>query len=130
MTRGGVTAITVPDNLKAGVTKPDFYEPDLNPSYREMAEFYGTTIIPARVGRARDKAKVENAVQQVERWVLAPLRNQTFFSIAEANRAIWERLEWLNNRAFSKLEGSRRSLWQELDRPALKPLPLNRSARQ
>ena len=122
----GVSAITVPDNLKAGVIKPDFYEPDLNPTYREMAAHYGTTIIPARVRRPRDKAKAENAVQQVERWVLAPLRHQQFFSRTEANRAIRDRLVWLNNRPFTKLPGSRRSLWLELDRPALKPLPRRR----
>jgi transposase len=91
-----------------------------------MAEHYDTTIIPARIRRPKDKAKVENAVQQVERWVLAPLRDQKFFSRAEANRAIWERLEWLNDRPFSKLDGSRRSLWLEIDRPALKPLPAHR----
>jgi transposase len=91
-----------------------------------MAAHYGTTIIPARVRRPRDKAKVENAVQQVERWVLAPLRTQKFFTRAEANRAIRDRLEWLNNRPFTKLPGSRRSLWLELDRPALQPLPPRR----
>lgn len=123
---GGVSAVTVPDNLKAGVIKPDFYEPDINPAYREMATHYGTTVIPTRVRHPRDKAKVENAVQQVERWVLAPLREQKFFSCTEANRAIRERLEWLNNRPFSKLDGSRRSLWLELDRPALRPLPVRR----
>lgn len=123
---GGVSAITVPDNLKAAVTRPDLYEPDLNPAYREMAEHYGTTVIPARVRHPRDKAKVENAVQQVERWVLAPLRDQTFFSRAELNRAMRERLEWLNDRPFSRLEGSRRSWWRDLDRPALKPLPVAR----
>jgi len=123
---GGVPAITVPDNLKAGVIRPDFYDPELNPSYRELAAHYGTTIIPARVRRPRDKAKAENAVQQVERWVLAPLRHQRFFSLAELNRAIRERLEWLNDRPFSALDGSRRSLWQELDRPALQPLPTRR----
>lgn len=122
----GVPTITVPDNLKAGVITPDFYEPDLNPAYREMAAHYDTTIIPARVRRPRDKAKAENAVLQVERWVLAPLRKQTFFSVAEANRAVRERLEWLNDRPFSQLDGSRRSLWRELDRPALQPLPARR----
>ena len=122
----GVPTITVPDNLKAAVTRPDLYEPDLNPAYREMAEHYATTVIPARVRHPRDKAKVENAVQQVERWVLAPLRNQIFFSRAELNRAIRERLDWLNDRPFSRLEGSRRSWWRELDRPALHPLPSTR----
>ncbi len=123
---GGVSAITVPDNLKAAVTRPDLYEPDLNPAYREMAAHYDTTVIPARVRHPRDKAKVENAVQQVERWVLAPLRQQTFFHRAELNRAIRERLDWLNDRPFSRLDGSRRSWWRDLDRPALKPLPVAR----
>jgi transposase len=122
----GVTAVTVPDNLKAGVITPNFYEPELNPAYREMADHYGTTIIPARVRRPRDKAKVENAVLQVERWVLAPLRHQTFFSVAEANQAIRARLDWLNDRPFRALNGSRRSLWRELDRPALQALPTRR----
>jgi len=119
----GVPAILVPDNLKAGVTTPDRYEPELNPTYRELAAYYGATIIPARVRRPRDKAKVENAVQQVERWVLAPLRHQRFFSRGEANQAIRGRLDWLNDRPLTKLDGTRRSLWRELDRPALQPLP-------
>jgi transposase len=125
---GGVTAVTVPDNPKTAVTHADYYEPELNPTYAEMAAYYGTTIIPARVRRPRDKPKVENAVQQVERWVLAPLRNHRFFSLADANRAIGERLAWLNSRPFSRLAGSRRSLWEELDRPALRPLPAQRFA--
>jgi transposase len=125
----GVPTITVPDNLKAAVTRPDLYEPDLNPAYREMADHYGTTVIPARVRRPRDKAKVENAVQQVERWVLAPLRHQRFFSRTELNRAIRERLDWLNDRPFSRLDGTRRTWWTELDRPALQPLPRTRFER-
>lgn len=80
-------------------------------------------IIPTRVRKPRDKAKVENAVQQVERWVLAPLRNQRFFSAQEANAAVAERLVWLNNRAFQKKEGTRRTHFEQIDRPALKPLP-------
>lgn len=120
---GGVPAVTVPDNLKAAVTQADRYEPDLNPTYREMAEHYGTVIVPARVRRPRDKAKVESAVLQVERWVLAPLRDQRFFGLAEANAAIRGRLEWLNDRPLSRLEGTRRTLWEELDRPALRGLP-------
>lgn len=123
---GGVPAVTVPDNLKSAVAHGDFYEPDLNPTYRELADHYGTVIIPARVRRPRDKAKVENAVLQVERWVLAPLRNQRFFSVAEANAALRTRLDWLNDRPLSRLDGTRRSLWQELDRPALRPLPARR----
>jgi transposase len=82
---GGVPEITVPDNLKAGVRSACFYEPDLNRTYLELARHYGTTVIPTRVAKPRDKAKAETAVQIVERWVLAPLRNHTFFSIAELN---------------------------------------------
>jgi transposase len=122
----GVPAALVPDNLKAAVKKACFYEPDLNPTYQELAEHYGAVILPARPRKPRDKAKVENAVQQVERWILAPLRHQRFFSRAEANHAIQERLRWLNNRPFAKLAGSRRSLYEELDRPALQPLPARR----
>jgi transposase len=91
-----------------------------------MAEHYGTVIIPARVGKAKDKAKVESGVLQVERWVLAPLRHHTFFSLAELNEAISKQLEILNNRPFEKLEGTRKSLFEILDKPALKPLPLHR----
>lgn len=123
---GGVPAATVPDNLKVGVTKPNFYDPDVNPTYEELAKHYSTVILPARVRRPKDKAKVENAVLQVERWVLAPLRNQRFFSLEAANQAIAERLAWLNNRDFSKLEGCRRSLFETIDQPALKPLPTKR----
>ncbi len=125
---GGVTEVTVPDNLKAGVTKPCFYDPDINPTYQEMAEHYGTVVLPARVRKPRDKAKAENAVQQVERWVLAPLRKQTFHNVGELRRAIAERREWLNHRPLSKLDGTRRSLFEELDKPALKPLPAARFA--
>lgn len=120
---GGVTSLIVPDNTKTAVIKVCFYDPDLNPGYREMAEYYGTAILPARAATPRDKAKVENAVLQCERWVLAPLRNCRFFSVVELNDAIRERLCWLNDRSFSKLEGTRRGLFEELDRPALRPLP-------
>jgi transposase len=122
----GVAAALVPDNLKTGVKKACFYEPDLNPTYQELAEHYGTVILPARPRKPRDKAKVENAVQQTERWLIAPLRHQRFFSRAEADQAIHQRLTWLNNRPFTKLEGSRRSLYDDIDRPALKPLPARR----
>ncbi len=122
----GVPAICVPDNLKAGVTRPCFYEPDVNPTYGEMAAHYDTVVIPTRTRKPRDKAKVENGVLQAERWILAPLRDQTFHTVGELRRAIAERLEWLNNRPLSKLDGTRRSLWLEIDRPALKPLPTKR----
>jgi len=123
---GGTPQVLVPDNLKAAVSKPSFYDPDINPSYQDLADHYGCVVIPARVRKPRDKAKVENAVLQVERWVLAPLRNQRFFSVAEANKAVRERLTWLNERALSKLDASRRTLFLELDKPALKPLPAAR----
>ena len=120
---GGVPEITVPDNLKTGVRHACFYEPDLNRTYLELARHYGTTVIPTRVAKPRDKAKVETAVQIVERWVLAPLRNQTFFSLAEVNAAIAALRARLADRPFQKLEGSRRTLFEAQERPALLPLP-------
>lgn len=122
----GVPEILTPDNLKDAVTRSCRYEPDLNATYREMAEHYGTVIIPARVGKARDKAKVESGVLQVERWVLAPLRYHTFFSLTDLNEALAKQLEILNNRPFEKLQGTRKSLFENLDKPALKPLPAHR----
>jgi transposase len=122
----GVSEILVPDNLKAGVSKPCRYEPDLNPTYQDMAEHYGTTVIPARRAKPRDKAKVEAAVLVAERWILAALRNHTFFSIAELNEAIATHLEKLNNRRFNKLDATRKALFESLDKPALKPLPAQR----
>jgi transposase len=120
---GGVPQIIVPDNLKAGVTRPDRYEPDINPTYNDMAVHYGAAVIPARVRKPKDKAKAEVAVQVVERWILARLRNRTFFSLAEANAAIARLLESLNDRPFKKLPGSRREAFEALDQPALRPLP-------
>jgi transposase len=122
----GVTQILTPDNLKDAVTRPCRYEPDLNATYRELAAHYGAVIIPARVKKAKDKAKVESGVLQVERWVLAPLRHHTFFGLADLNEAIAKQLEILNNRPFEKLDGTRKSLFETLDKPALKPLPLHR----
>jgi transposase len=119
----GVAEILVPDNLKSGVTHPCRYEPDLNPTYQDLAEHYGTVVIPARVRKARDKAKVESAVLIVERWILAALRNHRFFSLAEVNQAISEKLKELNHRKFQKLDTTRKELYENLDRPALKPLP-------
>ena len=123
---GGVPEIIVPDNPKAGVTRACRYEPDLNPAYQEMAAHYGAAVIPARPRSPRDKAKVENAVLVVERWILAALRNHTFFSLHDANRAIREAVARLNDRPFQKLEGTRRSLYETLDKPALRPLPPQR----
>ena len=122
---GGVTEVVVPDNLKSGINKACFYEPDINPTYQDMATHYNTVILPARVREPRDKAKVETGVQVVERWILARLRNHTFFSLAELNREIRNLLNVLNNRPFKKLPGTRKSLFDSLDRPALKPLSPN-----
>ena len=110
---GGVPKKIVPDNPKALVTKASRYEPDLNPSYQDFAEHYGVAIVPARVRKARDKAKVETAVQIAERWILARLRQQTFFSLAELNAAILLLVEEMNERPFQKLSGSRRSRFEE-----------------
>jgi len=114
---GGIPQIVVPDNLRSGVSRTCRYEPDLNPSYQELAEHYGTAIIPARVRKPQDKAKAEVAVQIVERWILARLRNRTFFSLTETNAAISELLTDLNSRPFKKLPGSRREAFDLLDRP-------------
>jgi len=120
---GGCPRILVPDNLKAGVTRAHRFEPDINPTYAELAAHFGCAVIPARPYRPRDKAKAEQGVLLAERWVLAALRGRTFFSLAEANAAIVERVAWLNARPFKKLPGSRQSLFEELDHPALRPLP-------
>ena len=122
----GVPAITVPDNTKTAVRGPQRYEPDLNPLYADMAAHYGTVVVPARVRRPRDKAKIEVGVLIAERWLLAAVRNRTFFSIEEANREIGILTERLNNRVMRTLKASRRQLFEELDRPALLPLPAER----
>jgi transposase len=120
---GGVPALLVPDNLKSGVTQAHRYEPDLNPTYQELAAHYGIAIVPARSRKPRDKAKVESAVLVVERWLLARLRQQQFFSLAELNVLLRTLLLDLNQRPFQKLPGSRWDLFAQLDRPALRPLP-------
>jgi transposase len=120
---GGVTELVVPDNTKVGISKACRYEPDLNPTYHDFALHYGVAIMPTRVRRPKDKAKAENAVLVVERWILAALRNHTFFSLAELNERIRELLEKLNTRPFKKLEGSRKSHFEALDKPVLRPLP-------
>lgn len=121
---GGVPELVVPDNLRAGVSKPHRYEPDANPTYLDMASHYGVAVLPTRVRRPRDKAKVETGVLVVERWILAALRHRTFFSLAELNAAIGQLLEKLNDRPFKKLPGSRRAHFERLDQPALQPLPV------
>jgi len=120
---GGVTEVVVPDNLKAGVNHPSRYDPEINITYQEMAEHYGVAVVPARVARPRDKAKVEVGVQNVERWILARLRDRKFFSLLELNQAIRELLEDLNDRKMEHLGKSRRELFELVDKPALKPLP-------
>jgi transposase len=120
---GGVPACLVPDNLKSGVTKACRYEPDINPTYQALASHYGTAVMPARPRRPRDKAKAEVGVQICERWILAVLRHRTFFSLGELNAAIAELRDKLNNRKLRKLDITRARLFDELDRPALRPLP-------
>jgi len=120
---GGVVEIVVPDNLKSGVHKPDFYDPIVNRTYGDMVGHYGATVIPARPKKPRDKPKAELSVLLAQRWILARLRHQRFFSLEEANRAVAALLVEANNKKFKKLPGSRRSVFEELDRPALRPLP-------
>ncbi len=119
----GAPAVLVPDNCKVAVRHPCRYEPDLNPTYQEMAAHYGMAVIPARVRKPRDKAKVEAGVLLVERWILAALRKGRFFSLAHLNHAIAELLDRLNQRPFRKLEGNRTERFEKIDRPALRPLP-------
>lgn len=119
----GVTQIVIPDNLKSGVTKICRYEPDINPTYNDMAGYYGVAIIPARAYKPQDKAKVETGVQIVGRWILAKLRKRTFFSIGELNQAIKELLKELNDKPFQKLTGSRHSTFIEIEKNTLQPLP-------
>jgi transposase len=125
---GGVPEIVVPDNLKSGVTRTCRYEPGINVTYEEMAQCYSVAVVPARPYKPRDKAKVEVGVQIVERWILAALRKRTFFALGAVNEAIAELLARLNARPFRKREGSRQTLFEALDRPALKPLPAERYA--
>ena len=123
---GGVPEIIVPDNTKTAVTKADRYEPDLNPSFSEMAAHYGVAIIPARVRKPRDKAVVEVSVQIAQRWIVAALRKRTFHSLAEINEAIDELLDKINNRKFKAIDATRQGLFDKLDKLALRPLPPTR----
>lgn len=120
---GGVSRIIVPDNLRSGVSKPCRYEPDINPTYHDLATHYGTVVIPARIRRPKDKSKAEAGVLVVERWILAALRNRKFFSINELNQAIKELLVRLNDKQFKKLPGTRRSWFEETEKSTLIPLP-------
>lgn len=120
---GGVPALIVPDNLKSAVSKTCRYEPDINPTYAQFIEHYGTAVLPARPYRPKDKPKAEGGVQLVQRWILAKLRHCTFVGLAELNAEISRLLTGLNQKSFQKLEGSRESSFLTLDKPALRPLP-------
>jgi len=120
---GGVPRLIVPDNLKSGVHKTCRYEPDINPTYADFIDYYHTAVLPARPAKPKDKAKVENAVLVVERWILARLRHSTFVGLGELNAVIRKLLQELNHRPFKKLPGCRRSAYEQIDKPALKPLP-------
>lgn len=119
----GAPELVIPDNLRSGVTKACRYEPLLNRSYREMLEHYHTVALPTRPYKPRDKAKAEAGVLLVERWIMARLRQQTFFSLSDLNQSIRPLLVYLNQKPFQKLPGSRRTQFEQLDRPALRPLP-------
>jgi len=119
---GGVPQIIVPDNLKSAVTKADYYDPEINPTYNEWAKHYSVAVVPARVRKPKDKAKAEVGVQLVQRWILAALRNQTFYSLDELNEAIAGLLDQLNQKPFKRMPGSRAEAFQR-ERALLRPLP-------
>lgn len=123
---GGVTALWVPDNAKTGVTKPCYYEPEIHPTYQELADHYGVAILPTRTYAPRDKAKAENAVLHAERRILGTLRNRQFFSLGELDAAVQEGAKAINARPFQKLPGTRQTLFAQLDQPVLRPLPAHR----
>jgi len=122
----GSAAVWVPDNLKSGVTSAHRYEPEINRTYLDLAQHYGAVVIPARVARPTDKPKVEVSIQIAQRWVLAALRHQTFFTLADLNAAIRVRLDAINDRPMKIVGVSRRTLFEQIDRPALRPLPATR----
>lgn len=123
---GGVPEVLVPDNLKSAVSKACYYDPGLNPAYQQLAHHYNTAVVPARPCKPKDKAKAEAGVQLVERWIMAVLRHETFFSLDELNRRIAGLLEDLNQRPFQKQPGNRKSQFERLDKPCLRPLPKHR----
>jgi transposase len=120
---GGAPSMVIPDNLKSAVIDHKKDKVKLNASFVDMARYYGLVIIPARPHKPKDKAKVEAAVWLAQIWILAALRKRTFYSLEEANEAIWELLQKYNNRPFQKLQGTRSELFEKIDKPALKPLP-------
>lgn len=123
---GGCPELLIPDNLKSGVTKADYYEPDINPAYHDLAIHYGIAVLPARKRKPKDKAKAENGVLLAERWIMAKLRNRTFYDLDNLNEAIGVLLAVLNSKRFQKLEGSRSSLFQEHEKSRLRALPAER----
>jgi transposase len=123
---GGVPSVLVPDNTRTGVSRACRYDPDLNPTYAEMAQHYQTAVLPARPRKPQDKSPVESGVKGVEQRILARLRNRTFLSLMELNQAISVLLLEYNNRPFQRLEGSRRSWFETLDKPELRALPATR----
>ena len=120
---GGVPQLIVPDNLRSAVSRPCRYDPDINPSYQQFAAFHQVAVLPARPYKPKDKAKAENAVLLVERWIMARLRHQRFHTLDELNAAIRELLIQLNQKPYKKKPGSRQDLFEKLDHPVLKPLP-------
>jgi transposase len=120
---GGVPRLIVPGNLKSGVHKASFYDPEINCSYATMAAHYGIGILPARPYRPRDKAKVESGVRFAQSYILGRLRQQTFSSLVEANQAIAGMVDRINDYVMRRIKVSRRQLFESLDRPALAPLP-------
>jgi len=120
---GGVPEVVIPDNLKSAVSKACRYDPELNPSYAQLAAYYKTVVMPARPYKPQDKSKAEVGVQIVERWIMMRLRKHQFFSLSEANQAIRVLLDDLNRRPFKQRPGSRQSVFESIDQPALKPLP-------
>jgi len=120
---GGVPKVTIPDNTKTSVITPDLVDPVLNKTYNEMARHYGTTLVPARANKPKDKAADENMVGNVSRRIIASLRNRQFFSLYEVNQAIKEELVKLINRPFQKMEGNRLTAFERIDKPSLQPLP-------
>jgi transposase len=120
---GGCPECVVPDNLKSGIKSACYYDPEINRTFADMAEHYNVAVVPARAGRPKDKAKVENAVLQAQRWILAALRNRTFFSLNELNEAIFEEVEKLNRRPMAVTGKTRKELFEEIEKQVLRPLP-------
>lgn len=121
---GGTPELVVPDNLKSATSRACKYDPDVNPTYQQMLEHYNVAVMPARPRKPKDKAKAEVGVQVVERWIMARIRHETFYSLSELNQRIKELLEQLNNKIMKKVGCSRFSLFEQLDKPELNPLPV------